>query len=293
MPRFSFPFSVALLALFVATTRARAGVLGEIRTSIGRLWGQKSQSTHNARAARAQASQLNARVGSLSDTLEATQQALLRSNDTYYSLWHQMKSTEARIVRSLHRVTIVTARYNARRALFGHRLAVMQQAGSLSYLQMFLGSRTLSDLTRRAQLFQAITESDAGLQAGILADKTELQATNAALQRQWHERNRLQRGAGTERRRIILAEEKRRTTLNKILASRNERLAYAEAELRSSREIEGMIGELSSRREQIIASYEAQAAQEREARRAARRPRYVRDYGNDEPHLTERSGARR
>ena len=290
------PFLFVAFTFCFAATSARAGVLDEIRGSIGRLWGQKSQNAQKARAARDQASKLNARASSLSDTLEDTQRALLRSNEIYGSLWGQMKQTEARIVRSRHRVTIVTARYNARRAIFGHRLAVMQQAGPLSYLQMFLGSRTLSDLTRRAQLFQSIAESDAGVQAGILADKNELSLVNNTLQRQWHQRNRLQRAAGSERRRIILAETKRRKTLNKILSSRNERLAYAAAQQQSSREIESLIGDLSSRREQIIATYEAQAAQERAAREATReaaRPRYARRYRDDSPRFQERGGERR
>ncbi|HEX8551648.1 MAG TPA: peptidoglycan DD-metalloendopeptidase family protein [Abditibacteriaceae bacterium] len=265
---------------------ARAGVLDDIRTSIGRLWGQKGTVQQKARAARAEASALNAKAGDLADELEATQRALQQSNEEYFSLWRQMKKTEARIVKSRHRVTIVTARYNARRARFGHRLAAMQQTGQMSYLQMFLGSRTLSDLTRRAQLYQTITENDAGLQAGLLRDKTELQEANATLQRQWHHRNSLQREAGRERRRIILAETRRSETLNKILRSRNAMLAYSQAQEQSSKEIEGMIGDLTSRRAEIIAQYDAQAA----AERAARRERFVADDG---PHYTERRVRRR
>jgi murein DD-endopeptidase MepM/ murein hydrolase activator NlpD len=129
------------------------------------------------------------------------------------------------------------------------------------------------------------------LQAGLLRDKNELQEANATLQRQWHERNGLQRDAGRERRRIILAEARRSETLNKILRSRNAMLAYSQAQEQSSKEIEGMIGELNSRRAEIIAQYDAQAAAEREARRQARRERFS-SY-DDGPHYTERRTRRR
>jgi peptidoglycan hydrolase CwlO-like protein len=201
-----------------------------------------------------------------------------------------MKETEARLVESRHRVTIVTARYNRRRALFGRRLAAMQQSGNLSYLQMFLGSRTLSDLTRRAQLYETMTESDASLQSGLRADKRELEEANVALQRQWHQRNRLQRAEGQERRRIILAEQQRRATLNKLLKSRNAILAYSQAQEQSSRELTETIQQLTAKRAEIIAQYEAQAAAERAAAIARSPRRYAQDDG---PHYSERRYRRR
>lgn len=277
--------SILFLSGSLALAPAHAGVLGEIRASIGRLWGQSSNARHNARAARQRASALNSQAQPLYEKLEATQQALQNANASYFQLWGQMKETEARLVKSRHRVLIITARYNQRRALFGHRLAAMQQSGHLSYLQMFLGSHTLSDLSRRAQLFETMTESDASLQSGLRADKEQLKAANVALQHQWHDRNQLQRSAGQERKRIILAEKQRRATLSKLLASRNAMLAYSQAQEQSSRELTGMIQELSSKRAQIIAQYDAQAAAERAAR-----PRYTSDNG---PHYTEHRSRRR
>jgi murein DD-endopeptidase MepM/ murein hydrolase activator NlpD len=257
------------LPLMLLTAPAQAGLLDEIRASISRLWSQKADKQGDARAARAKAQALNAKAHALHDQLEATQQALQKSNDEYYNYWKQMRRTEARIVETRHRVHIVTARYNRRRILFGRRLAAMQRSGKLSYLQMFLGSRTLSDLTRRAQLFDTVTQRDAQLQADIRADKTELEQENVKLQHEWHQRNRLQRAANRERLRIANAEKERRTMINRLYSSRNALLAYSVAEQQSSRELESMIGDLSSRREALSRAYDEQAARERAARRAA------------------------
>jgi murein DD-endopeptidase MepM/ murein hydrolase activator NlpD len=146
----------------------------------------------------------------------------------------------------------------------------------------------MSDLTRRSQLYQTITARDAELQSGLRDDKAELQREQNFLTATWTERNRLQRAAFRERKRIWLASTQQERMLKELSASRNAQLAYAQVEIQSSRELEGMINELQGRRAQIIQTYEEQAARERAQRYAAQRRyarrhqrRYVRRYTRD------------
>jgi septal ring factor EnvC (AmiA/AmiB activator) len=135
----------------------------------------------------------------------------------------------------------------------------------------------MSDLTRRSQLYQTITARDAELQAGLRTDKAELQHQQNYLASQWDERNRLQRAAFRERKRIWLATNAQQRMLKQLKASRDAQLAYVDAQLQSSRELEGMITSLEGRRAEIIQAYEEQAARERAARRAYER-RQARRY---------------
>jgi septal ring factor EnvC (AmiA/AmiB activator) len=275
-PRFSKTLLLSLACLcacvLITTPRAaQANILGQIRDSISSLWSQKSGKQQKARAARAQAQAIDAKADALHDRLESTQRSLQQANEYYFNYWRQMRRTEAQIVRTRHRLHLVTERYNRRRILFGRRLAAMQRSGKLSYLQVFLGSNTMSDLTRRSQLYQTITARDAELQAGLREDKAELQHQQNYLASQWDERNRLQRAAFRERQRIWLATAAQQRMLKQLNASRDAQLAYVDAQLQSSRELEGMINSLEVRRAEIIQAYEEQAARERAARRAYER----------------------
>jgi murein DD-endopeptidase MepM/ murein hydrolase activator NlpD len=174
--------------------------------SISSLWSQKSGKQQKARAARSQAQAIDAKADALHDRLESTQRSLQQANEYYSNYWRQMRRTEAQIVRTRHRLHLVTERYNRRRVLFGRRLAAMQRSGKLSYLQVFLGSNTMSDLTRRSQLYQTITARDAELQAGLREDKAELQHQQNYLASQWeraarraYERRQAQRYARSRR----------------------------------------------------------------------------------------------
>lgn len=281
-PRFSKTLLLSLACLcacvLITTPRAaQANILGQIRDSISSLWSQKSGKQQKARAARSQAQAIDAKADALHDRLESTQRSLQQANEYYFNYWRQMRRTEAQIVRTRHRLHLVTERYNRRRILFGRRLAAMQRSGKLSYLQVFLGSNTMSDLTRRSQLYQTITARDAELQAGLRDDKAELQHQQNYLASQWDERNRLQRAAFRERQRIWLATTAQQRMLKQLNASRDAQLAYVDAQLQSSRELEGMITSLEGRRAEIIQAYEEQAARERAARRAYER-RQARRY---------------
>jgi murein DD-endopeptidase MepM/ murein hydrolase activator NlpD len=244
---------------------AQAGILDQLRDSIRSLWTQKAAKQQEARRAWAKAEVLQKQSMAAHERLERTQQALQVANEHYYNYWRQMRRTEAQIVDTRHRVQIVSARYKRRRILFGRRMAAMQRSGELSYLQLFLGSRSLSDLTRRAFLFDTVTSRDAELQAELRADKIEVEREHNTLMEQWHYRDRLQQAANTERERIAKAESERRQIEIEINNSRDAALAYADVQEQSSREIEKMIGELSARRAAIIQAYEEQAAREREA----------------------------
>lgn len=279
-----------VFALSAQTVPARANVLGQMRDSISSLWSQKAGRHQTAQKARGQAQQLKAQAESLHDRLESTQRALQSSSDSYYALWRQMRRTEAQIVETRHRVNIVTARYNRRRILFGRRLAAMQRSGGVSFLEVFLGSQTLSDLMRRAYLYETVTARDAQLQADLQGDKTELESAQVSLMAQWTQRNRLQLASNQERERIARAEKQQQRDLKTLNRSRYAQLAYAQAEENSSREIQSMIGQLSARRAAIIRSYEEQAARERAQREAERLA--AREEDDDNNSYDRRSYAR-
>ena len=247
---------------------AQAGVLSRLRDSISSLWTQKSRKQEAAHSARIQAHTLGARSNALHDRLERTQQLLQYATDNYQNYWRQMRRTEAQLVETRHRVHIVTASYNRHRTLFGNRLAAMQRNGKLNYLQMFLGSRTLSDLTRRTFLFNALTERDAALQTALREDRLELQRAHNMLMSQWQQRNRLQRVANRERERIARGQAEQQSVWKQLKNSRAALLQYAAVEEQSSNELEGMIGDLAARRASIIEAYEAEAARQRAARLA-------------------------
>lgn len=236
---------------------ARAGILSRLRASISSLWGRKSYIHESAESARARAGSYQGRATALHDRLEMTQQAAAQATDVYYNYWRQMRRTEAQIVTTRHRIQIVTARYNHRRHQFGRRLSAIERTGKLGYMQLFLGSRSLSDLTRRAYLFNALTQRDAELQAGLRADRDELQRSQVMLMAQWNERNRLQLAANHERVRIVSAEVEQQRMLHAINHSRYATLAYVAAQEQSSREINEMIDRLSARRASIAESYES------------------------------------
>lgn len=253
-----------------------------------------------ARGARARASAVHQQAGGAHVRLLAVQKTLLRANEVYFNFWGQMKRTEAKIVRTRHRRHIVTARYNRRRILFGRRLAAMQRAGRLSYLQIFFGSRTLSDLTRRIYLFQALVSRDAQLQDQLKADKAELDALHNRLMAQWQDRNRLQRSANHERERVVLAHREQRQALQELLSSRTALLAYAAHQEQSVREMDAALARERARRRAILASYEEDADDEPRSYRRSRsygRVRYARSYDSfdhdDEPRSFNRNSRSR
>jgi septal ring factor EnvC (AmiA/AmiB activator) len=261
--------SVCLASAFAVPVQAQ--VLDGIRSSLSSLWERKSSNQQKAREARAKAQAANKRAHTARARLLGVQKTLVQANATYFNYWHQMKRTEARIVRERHRQFLVTRNYNNRRILFGRRLSAMQRSGRLGYLQIFFGSRTLSDLTRRFYLFNAMVTRDAQLQAELKADKAELERINNTLMAQWHERQKLRRIANKERMRVVNAEKEQRRALQQMLNSRNEMLAYANNQVQITKELDNMIAQTNARRAAALAAYRAEAAEE-----AARSRRYSR-----------------
>jgi murein DD-endopeptidase MepM/ murein hydrolase activator NlpD len=266
-----------LLGVLVFGAPVQAGVLDRIRNAIGNLSGQSASQREKARDAKNKASAISNQAEAVHDRLEKAQQLLVRANGVFLEYSYQAKQTEARIVETRHRVQIVTARYKRHKALFGRRLASIQRNGQLSYLNMLLGSRTLSDLSRRMYLYQAVASRDSDLQKAIKDDKQELERAQNELMAQWQERNRLVQAANRERARIVLAERDQQKYLKELKSSMYAQLAYARVQEQTAKSLESDIRELEAQREQIIANYEAQRAAARRARYArAPRRRYTR-----------------
>ena len=271
-------------ALLLSVNTARATVLDDIGRSVSSLWTQRAQKSSAAEAARSKAKAQSQQVEFLHDRLERTQQLLQRANTNYLNYFRQMRRTEAQIIETRHRAQMAEARYKAHKIQFGRRLASMQRHGETNYLQIALGSTSLADLTRRTAFFQALTQRDAYLQDEIKSDKEELLKAQNELMSQWNERNRLQIESNRERERIAEGEREQRQMWRQLNNSRLALFNYALAQERSSQEISRMIGSLQSRRSQIIATYNAQAARERAqiraqaTFRARERRRVVRAY---------------
>jgi peptidoglycan hydrolase CwlO-like protein len=269
---------VCLLALSTPLVPARAGTVNRIRETISNLWNRNSNARHEARAARATAAVIDENADSLHGQLQKAGQAFLKANAVFLNSRRQIKRTEAQIVETRHRIQIVQARYEAHNKIFGARLASMQRNGQIGYLNVLLGSRTLSDLSRRAYLYQAIAERDADLQDQIKADREDLLTAQNALQAQWVERNKFQQAAMQERSRVILAQRENlvrwKDAQNKIYAQ----LAFSSTKAQSAKEARRGIYELEAERARLVEAYEAQQlenarAEERDRERERSRER--------------------
>lgn len=242
----------AIFAFSNLTFSANANPLDGLRNSISSLWTQKSARKQKAQAAWNRAQTLNARARQVHVHLESSQRAFLQANAFYVNYTRQTKKTEANIVRTRHRVLVVSQRLKRRRILMGRRLSAIQRAGKLSYLQLFLGSRSLSDLTRRATVFQAITDRDSELQNAIEGDRDELLGAHNSLMSQWQSRNKLKQAAFREWRRVAQIKGRQDNLLRQLNASRAAQVSYAQAQEDSSRDITRLIQRLALRRDRIV-----------------------------------------
>lgn len=247
---------VALSVVMTSVQPAHSGILSRLRQSIRTLWSQRAEKRSEARGAYRQASALKAQGAAVYDQLEDTQRLLLQANDIYKDYYGQLKDTEGKIVQTRQRIKVATARYNEHKRLFGQRLSSIQRTGKLGYLDLIFGTRTLSDLTRRIYVLNALTNRDADLQSAMRADREELVAARNTFEAQWSERNRLARAASQERIRIALAEASQERLLNRINSSQEASLAYASAQEASSEELGNMINELSARRSVLARQYD-------------------------------------
>jgi len=259
---------VTALSTALISPASATNSIGEISESIKGLWQQRSGHQDRARSARQKASGYKNQAGSLHQKLEKTQQLLLNANNIYQNYRRQIKQTEANIVETRHRKQIVTARYNHHMGLLGQRLAAMQRTNPMGYLEVLLGARTFSDLSRRVYLFNAILDRDAELQQQLKQDKEELARLQNTLMSQWQQRNELVQATQQEKSRIYLAQQDLQKYWKQIKSSQYEQWAYAEAQQQSSQEISSMIADLRTKRATLVAQYQARQAAER-ARRAA------------------------
>ncbi len=249
---------------------ANASVLGQISDSISSLWTQKAHKQTGARQALSQATAKKQQAEFLHDRLEKTARLLNAANQNYENYFGQLNRTEAQIVETRHRVQIVTARYKAHQARFGARLAALQKHGQPSLISVILGSNSLADLSRRANFMKALSDHDAGLQADLKADRLELSRAQNDLMAQWGERERLARGAHSERARIAQGKARQLAIWKQINSSKLALLQLAAAEQRASNDIGDQIQTLEARKDQIAAAYDAQAARERVSSRRTR-----------------------
>ena len=254
--RYRLVVAGAVLGLMLLPLRpAHSGIMSRLRRSIRSLWYQRDEKRDEAGEAYEHAGALKHEGEALHDQLEDTQKLLLQANDVYQDYYNQLKHTEAEIVQTRKRVDVATAHYDEHRKLFGTRLAAIQRTGKLGYLEMLLGVHTLSDLSRRIYLLNALTTRDAQLQATLQSDREELLAARDVFDSQWQERNRLARASSEERMRIAIAETRQEQLLNQIDNSREASLAYAAAQERSSEELTSMIGQLSTERQAAAQQY--------------------------------------
>jgi murein DD-endopeptidase MepM/ murein hydrolase activator NlpD len=254
-----FPLLLAAIVI-ISSSKAQATSIGQIGNSIKHLWQERSGRQQNASNALGKASALKAKAGTVHDRLEKTQQLLLQANDVFENYQHQIKQTEARIVETKHQQQIVTKRYNYHMKLLGQRLAAMQRTNPMGYLEVLLGARTFSDLSRRIYLFNAILDRDANLQQKLKNDKAELTELQNSLMSQWQQRNKLVQATNQEKSRIYIAQQNVQKYWKEIKSSQYEQWAYAQAQQQSSREIASMIGTLQAQRSTLIAQYQARQA---------------------------------
>jgi murein DD-endopeptidase MepM/ murein hydrolase activator NlpD len=270
----SFALAVALSSLFCPILPAEAGVLSQLRSSIESLRDRRQNSYEQSHQSRRHASALQQRGLAVAERLEITQRLLQSANETYENYRRQTKQTEARIIETQHEVQIAEKKYRQHLDRFQRRLASFQRSGQPTFLQVVLGSRTLSDLTRRTYLFNAIATQDAEMYKELDASRNELEQKRNMLQSQWHQRNRLVQATYREQDRIARAESEQHSLLAEIQNSRVAALSFAAAQDEAAGEMEGTIQNLTSRRAEIIAEYQRRAAAERAVRWAATRRSY-------------------
>ena len=247
----------ALGLLLLPLRPAQSGIMSRLGHSIRGLWYQRDEKRDAAQEAYERAGALKHEGVALHDQLEDTQRLLLQANDVYQDYYSQLMHTETEIQGTRRRIAIATAHYDDHRKLFGSRLAAIQRTGKLGYLEMLLGTHTLSDLTRRIYLLNALTTRDAQLQTTLQADREELIAARNVFDSQWQERNRLAEASNRERMRIAIAQSRQEQLLNQIDTSREASLAYAAAQERSSDDIAAMINRLTAHREELAQQYDA------------------------------------
>ncbi len=242
---------------------ARANVLDNIGGAISSLRDQKTRASGAAQSARSRARAQARQVEFLHERLRKTQRLLDAANASYIDSFKQMQVTEERIEAAQARAQEVEARYEEHKTQFGLRLASMQRHGQTNFLQVALGSMSLSDLSRRTAFFQALTQRDAALQARIKNDKAEIARSQNALMAQWNERRVLQKQAARERKRIAQGEAQQMQSWKQMNRARYDLLSFVMKQQQSLENIDGKIGSLRARASQVLSENAERAARAR------------------------------
>ncbi|PQV62901.1 hypothetical protein B1R32_11941 [Abditibacterium utsteinense] len=280
-----------------AMQNARAGVLDDIGGAISSLRGQKTRKAGAAQSARSKARSQAEQVEFLHERLLKTQRLLDAANSNYVDSFRRLRRTEQRIAEIQTRAEEVSARYENHKKQFGLRLASMQRHGQTNFLQVALGSMSLSDLSRRTAFFQALTQRDAAMQAQIKGDKTELLQSKNALLAQWKERRDLQKQAARERTRIASGEAQQMQSWKQMNNARYALLSFAIRQEQSLGDIDGKIGNLRARASQVLSENAAREARARESEARERlrefRAQAAREREEMRAQVTFRSRVRR
>lgn len=250
----------------VSVPIARAGVLDDIGGAISSLRGQKARTIGAAQGARSKAQAQSQQVEFLHQRLQKTKRLLDQASENYAQSYRQMQTTERKIAELETQSAQVARRFNDHKTQFGLRLASMQRHGQTNYLQVALGSASLSDLSRRTAYFQALTQRDAVLQERLKGDKAEIKAAQNALMAQWKLRRDAQKQAQRERNRIAEGEAEQLRGWKQMSKARLALLSYAVQQERNLGSIDGKIGNLRGRASSIVAQNQAREDQAREAR---------------------------
>ena len=279
---------IVVLAALGATTfsslPAQAGVLSQLRDSISSLRHRRQSNYQQSRQSRERASTLKYRGMAVREQLESTQRLLDSASDTYANYRHQAEQTEDRIDATKKQVKVAERKYKQHLDRFQRRLASFQRSGHPTYLQVFLGSRTLSDLTRRTYLFNTIAAQDSQLHQELEDSRLELERKRNMLASQWNQRNRLVQAAYREKTRVAQAEGRQRNLLNELRSSQSSAVSLAASHYEDAEQTVGSIRQLSAQQDDLVQEYErrataARAVREYADRRSSRRARSTQRSG--------------
>jgi murein DD-endopeptidase MepM/ murein hydrolase activator NlpD len=144
------------------------------------------------------------------------------------------------------RIEATQRRLDERKSILATRVRQNYERGPTTYVQVFLGSRTVHDFMSRSYYAQRIAESDAQLVAGIKADQAQLaqdkrklddEAAETARLKAQREREEVSLKADVARRQELLAQvQEQREALEEALDQMEEASHDIESEIRALQE---------------------------------------------------------
>lgn len=158
---------------------------GELQDILNQINATRSKLSRN----RSQAKQLTKQLNELDQKLAQTQQRLA-------DLQNQVGAAQSLLARTTAELKVQEAELARREGLVSDRLVAMYKAGSMSYLEVLLSSKTFSDFVERFTLLHQIANNDARLmyatqdqrdrvaakKAEVIAQRDQLLALQAQVQ---------------------------------------------------------------------------------------------------------------